>query len=150
MLRSEWDELIESGSDQDVLDLQWDLPDDDIIALTLYANNEICNGGFFQYYSNAIFDAKLHIQHLHDLGLNEIAATVQASLDCFPQSEQPIRSESDINPIDIRVLELIGSKDRFDALETEYYRLCDGHEAAFAQYMRKNSERYWNSIGEIS
>jgi hypothetical protein len=150
MLRSVWDELIESGSDQDVLELQWDLPDDDIITLTLYANNEICNGGFFQYYSNAIFDAKLHIQHLHELGLHEIAALVQASLDCFPQSEQPIRSDSDMNPIEARVLELIGSKNRFDALETEYFRLCERHEAAFVQYIRDNSESYWNSVGEIS
>ena len=148
MLRSDWDDLIETGSDQKILELVWDIPDDDIIAITSYANNEICNGGFFQYYSNAIFDAKLHIQHLHDLGLNEIATIVQRSLDCFPQSMQPLRSKSDTDPIESKVLELIGSKDRFGELESEYFRLCEAHESAFAQYFRNNSVSYWNLVGE--
>ena len=148
MTRSEWDTHLATASDEVILYLVCDLPDEDILPEALYANSEICNGGFFQYYSNSIFNTTKHIADLRELGLDELANIVQRSLDCFPNSEQPIRQETDFNPISDRVLILIGTRERFDKLEEEYYRICDGVEAACIRYFRGHSGEYWKILGE--
>ena len=136
------------ASDDEVRDLIWDVPEEDILSETYYADNEIRNGGFFQYYSNSIFDAKKHIADLRKLDFIDLADIVQRSLDCFPNSEQPRRFESDIYPISDRVLSLIGSRDCFYGLEDEYYRICDKLDAHFIRYLRTHSEDYWKILHE--
>ena len=145
MTYEKWTELIRSGSDEDLLGTLLELDEEDIISYVSYANNEICNGGFFQYYSNAIFDAKKHIEFLHKLEMNVMADLLQQSLNIFPDSIQPVRKEDDLEPIDEIVLQAIGSKDRFHDIESQYYKICFSLDTPFADWIRKNSDYYWQS-----
>ena len=149
MTRSEWDVKIETASDPEILDMIMGVLDGEIMSEALYADNEICNGGFFQYYSNSIFDARKHISDLRKLDQSDLADLVQRSLNCFPNAEQPRRLETDLAPISDRVLSLVGSKDCFTEIEGEYYRICKGLEAAIIRYFRAHSGEYWSKLGEV-
>ena len=129
-----------------MLDSITDLPDDDPIEYVRYADSEICNGGFFQYYSNAIFDAQQHVALLRQLDRKDLADIVEQSINVFPEGLQPVRTQNDFGPISDKVLGLIGIESKFDSLEREYYNLCPNLEITFANWIRKNSEHYWALI----
>ena len=130
----------QTRSDEELLDALPHLGDDDIIGYVSYANSDICNGGFFQYYSNAIFDAKKHIEFLKQLEMFEMADLVQQSLNIFPESIQQVRKDVDIEPIDEIVLELIGDKDCFEKIERRYFEICFAMTPYLANWVRKH---YW-------
>ena len=149
MTKIEWDLLVESGSDDDLMYALTDLPDDDLVEFVRYADAEICNGGFFQYFSNGIFDANKHKQFLIDIGLYDLAQVIQDSLDVFPDGVQPIRLPDCIEPIDDKVLELVREKGRFDEFDKQYYAKNSQIEPAMANWVRKNSNHYWELISDI-
>ena len=146
----EWNQIVTTGGDEEIM-MNFDyLPDEDIISVIQYADGEICNGGFFQYYSNGIFDAKQHCEYLLLVGLPSLAQIVQQSLEVFPGGLQPKRSPQDVNPIDKQVLALVGSKSRFDDLDSAYYADCELIFGACANWVRQNPDHYWQVInGEL-
>ncbi|MBS1700203.1 MAG: DUF4375 domain-containing protein [Armatimonadetes bacterium] len=151
--RAEWDRLLKSGSDVDLIGVFSELPEDNMIGFVLYADGEICNGGFFQYYSNGIFSAREHIHHLQQLGLNQLADVVQQTLNLFPDSVQPVRLESDLVPIDDRILQLLGDRSCLDNLNIDYFEVNGTNskgptlvEVACAKHIRDHADEYWDLL----
>lgn len=140
--RKKWEQLVANGSDEKLFAALPELEDDDPISLVLYADSEICNGGFFQYYSNGIFDVQEHIRALELLGLDPFAELVRESLAVFPNGIQPKRGE-EVNPIEDEVASLIGGKDKFHLLDDVYFELTKGLVPGVVAYVRRNSDHYW-------
>lgn len=140
----QWIKYLETASDEDLFaSVSWDFPEDDVLQYASYGISEICNGGFMQYYGNGIFDANLHVRYLRELGLDEVADIVHASLQFFPNGEQPIRTDEDLEPIDDRVLELLNDEDPFTELEDKFFAIpSESFDKAYAAYIRKNPEVY--------
>ena len=140
----QWKKYLETASDEDLFDaISWDFPEDDVLQYASYGINEICNGGFLQYYGNGSFDANLHVRYLRELQLDDIADLVDASLQFFPNGEQPIRTEDDLEPIDDRVSELLNDEDPFTELEDKFFAFPkESIDQAYAKYIRKNPEIY--------
>jgi hypothetical protein len=80
---------------------------------------------------------------LRELQLDEVANLIHASLQFFPNGEQPIRTDEDIEPIDDRVAELLNDEDPFTELEEKFFALpMELFDKAYAAYIRKNPEVY--------
>ncbi|HLO98405.1 MAG TPA: DUF4375 domain-containing protein [Fimbriimonas sp.] len=140
--RKKWDQLVASGSDEDLFAALPELDDEDPISLVLYADSEICNGGFFQYYSNGIFDVQEHVRALELVGLEPFAELVRESLAIFPNGIQPHRGDSEY-PIEDEVARLIGGKNKFDELDDRYFVLTENLIPGVVAYVRRNSDHYW-------
>jgi hypothetical protein len=140
----QWKKYLETASDEDLLvEVSWDFPDDDILQYASYGINEICNGGFQQYYFNGIFDANLHVRYLRELRLDEVADLIHASLQFFPNGEQPIRTDEGFEPMDDRIAELLDGENPFTELEDKFFAFpMESIDQAYAAYIRKNPEVY--------
>jgi Domain of unknown function (DUF4375) len=142
MTKSQWDQLISEGTDDELLPALSSVADDDIIEYTRYADAEIRNGGFSQYFSNDIFDVDRHVDFLIELGLEEAGKIVRAAHSLALLSEDPSGSlvlnqpDSDSSPY------------RFYALDDAYFRHSADLDAARASWLRAHSETYWLSVTE--
>ena len=150
MTEAEWDHMIANSADEELLAHIYSLPDEDVIEYCWWADGEICNGGFRQYYSNSIFDALKHASYLEELGEQQMAEIVKKSLLLFPNGEQPKRLESE-EPIFNRVDTLLGgNKSAFEDLEDQYYASNGGFESSCAAYVRKHPDHYYQLCGKKS
>jgi hypothetical protein len=153
--RTEFDALIATGSDEALLDAVWDyLPtsedengkfDGDAISVTQYAIAEICNGGFFQFYGNGIFDPVRLITKFEEILAFDLAEVVRKSMAIFPDGKPLVRRIGQ-DVINEELRELGISHDSFDEIDRQLFSLYKGVDAFWANYIRAHSERFWGYI----
>ncbi len=120
--------------------------DGDAIAVTLYAESEICNGGFFQFYINGIFLPDRLVECLREIGATELAQAVADSKRVFPNSSPPVRRAQDREPIEKTLRDLGVTPESFAEAEDRYFSANDELVSLWAAHIRKNSERYWGYV----
>ena len=114
----------------------------DLYLVLPYASNEICNGGFFQFYGNGIFVPELIVSQLERIGAQELANAVRQSMALFPEGKPLVRTAEELEPIDDKLLALGLTRDSFDEMESVWYAKCGELEDLCLAYVRANPDLY--------
>jgi len=154
MTRAEFLDLLAHGSDDEVVDATWDfLPETesdeetgyetgDPLALISYADSEIRNGGFYQFYSNGIFDA-LHMPRLfQDIDAGALAQCIAEANARFPEGMPPYRGSREVEEVELEMEEMEIGEDSFKDIEERYLAASSDLAAKLAQFVRSNPDRY--------
>lgn len=151
MTRPEFSQLVSSGSDEDLVDSIFHLlpeyeEDDghfegDVIRVAQYANAEICNGGFYQFYCNRIFNPMRVIECFEALGVMAMADCVRESMRMFPDGQPPVRLPGE-EPIDDKLEALGIDPGSFEEIEGIYYSHTKEFYESWAPYIRRNPDVY--------
>jgi hypothetical protein len=153
MTRADLLQLAATGSDEELLNQIWEfIPESekdpeswyeagDILAVVDYANAEICNGGFFQFYANNIFDPLELVTQFELLNARELAECVRLANERFPEASPPARGYS-LMPIEDELERLGLSPESFEDLEDRYYAAAESLPSIYAQHIRRNVHLY--------
>lgn len=112
------------------------------LGVARYANSEICNGGFHQFYLNGIFDAARLADDLDRLPNPKWGECIRKSLARFPDGKQPIREERDLDEME-EILNKAGiGDDTFREIEDIWYANYGELDSALVQYVRDNPTEF--------
>jgi hypothetical protein len=114
----------------------------DPVLVCCYAINEICNGGFWQFYWNQGFDVEKFIVDLRAIGDVTLATIVEDSLALF-------ENRSDARGGQERTQEIMEDKGldqrAWDAIDRQFYQEMDQFYDHAGDYLRS----HWDHYGPI-